>query len=82
MEQIWKGLLILKDLMVSLCLVQMGNILFFHQTETKINLETQIFSFANGNKLHLVFDLENLTLVDYAEVGKQAGGIAFWKMED
>ena len=29
-----------------------------------------------------VFDLENLTLVDYAEVGKQAGGIAFWKMED
>ncbi len=29
-----------------------------------------------------VFDLENLTLVDHAEVGKQAGGIAFWKMED
>ena len=29
-----------------------------------------------------VFDLENLTLVDHAEVGKQAGGIAFWKMVD
>ena len=29
-----------------------------------------------------VFDLENLKLVDHAEVGKQAGGIAFWKMED
>ena len=29
-----------------------------------------------------VFDLENLTLVDHAEVGKQAGGIAFWKMEN
>ena len=29
-----------------------------------------------------IFDLGNLTLVDHAEVGKQAGGIAFWKMED
>ena len=29
-----------------------------------------------------VFDLNNLTLVDHAEVGKQAGGIAFWKMVD
>ena len=29
-----------------------------------------------------VFDLKKLTLVDHAEVGKQAGGIAFWKMVD
>jgi hypothetical protein len=36
--------------MVSLCLVQMGNILFFPQTEIKINVVTQIFSFVNGNK--------------------------------
>ena len=29
-----------------------------------------------------VFDLENLKLIDHADVGIQAGGIAFWKMED
>jgi len=29
-----------------------------------------------------IFDLENLALVDHVEVGKQAGGIAFWKMFD
>ncbi|MAS78431.1 MAG: hypothetical protein CMG15_07340 [Candidatus Marinimicrobia bacterium] len=29
-----------------------------------------------------IFDLENLRLVEYVEVGKQAGGIAFWKMTD
>ena len=29
-----------------------------------------------------IFDLENLVLVDHVEVGKQAGGIAFWKMSD
>jgi DNA-binding beta-propeller fold protein YncE len=28
-----------------------------------------------------VIDLEALKLVDTAELGKQAGGIAFWKME-
>ena len=29
-----------------------------------------------------VFDLETLKYVDTAYLGKQAGGIAFWKMED
>ena len=29
-----------------------------------------------------IFDLENLRLVEYVEGGKQAGGIAFWKMTD
>ena len=29
-----------------------------------------------------IIDLENLILVDHIEVGKQAGGIAFWKMSD
>ncbi|MEC8839471.1 MAG: YncE family protein [Candidatus Neomarinimicrobiota bacterium] len=29
-----------------------------------------------------IFDLENLVLVDHVEVGKQAGGIAFWKISD
>ena len=29
-----------------------------------------------------IFDLENLILVEHIEVGKQAGGIAFWKMSD
>ena len=29
-----------------------------------------------------VFDLENLKLIDHADVGIQAGGIAFCKMED
>ncbi|MDW3193702.1 MAG: YncE family protein [Cytophagales bacterium] len=29
-----------------------------------------------------VIDLKKMELVAYAEVGKQAGGIAFWKMED
>ena len=30
----------------------------------------------------VIFDLENLILVEHIEVGKQAGGIAFWKMSD
>ena len=29
-----------------------------------------------------IFDLENLKLIDHVKVGKQAGGIAFWKMTD
>jgi DNA-binding beta-propeller fold protein YncE len=29
-----------------------------------------------------IFDLENLKKVDIAEIGKQAGGLAFWKMTD
>lgn len=29
-----------------------------------------------------IFDIQNLNMVDYVEVGKQAGGIAFWKVED
>ena len=29
-----------------------------------------------------IFDLENLKRVAIAEIGKQAGGIAFWKMTD
>lgn len=29
-----------------------------------------------------IIDLESLELVDVVEVGKQAGGIAFWKMEE
>ena len=29
-----------------------------------------------------VINLEKLELVDSAEVGKQAGGIAFWKIAD
>lgn len=29
-----------------------------------------------------VIDLEKLEVADYAEIGKQAGGIAFWKMEE
>jgi len=29
-----------------------------------------------------VIDLEELSMVDYVEVGKQAGGIYFWKMTD
>jgi len=29
-----------------------------------------------------IFDLEKLKKVDVAEIGKQAGGLAFWKMTD
>jgi DNA-binding beta-propeller fold protein YncE len=29
-----------------------------------------------------VIDLSSLKLVDQADIGKQAGGIAFWKMEN
>ena len=29
-----------------------------------------------------VFDLESLKLIDTAYLGKQAGGIAFWKIEE
>jgi len=29
-----------------------------------------------------VFDLENLKLIDHADVDIQAGGIAFWKIEN
>jgi hypothetical protein len=29
-----------------------------------------------------IFDLKELKAVAVAEIGKQAGGIAFWKMEN
>ena len=29
-----------------------------------------------------VIDLHKLKLIDQIDIGKQAGGIAFWKMED
>ena len=29
-----------------------------------------------------VIDLDQLKVIDQIDIGKQAGGIAFWKMED